>query len=503
MRTTIKARTLLLTLLLLLLSGPLAGRSFAQTSNGGGVPPANTLNPFGVNLLLDTEVEAVKVERTIFLAADANMGWIKQEFPWQDIEINAKGDFNDTRGGGSKSAWDKYDRIVGYAEQYKLNVVARLDKAPQWAGGVPGNAAAYYDFIEAFIKHYKGRIKYIQVWNEPNLSAEWLNGQVPDPAAYTSYLRGAYQRIKQLDPSIIVLSAPMAATTEPEGSVRGMNELTYWQGMYKAGAKDAFDVASANAYGLADAPDVAPDAGKLNFRRVELLHQVMENNGDGNKQIWFNEYGWNANPGPPKLSQEQTDYYRQVTPEQQAQYTVDGIKYARQNWPWAGVFFIWYLRQDGQRIADNDAQFYFALVNPDFSINPVYGAVKRAAEQFKANAAAPATPVPATFAPTPTGAPLPTSTSGSGGGILEPTVTNAPPAASSPTSPAAAIPSIVAGATATSTAAPASGNADSGNNGLVLIILVVVAAVALVGGVAFFLRGGGGNAGSNGGNARL
>lgn len=506
MQTSIIRRALLAVLLLVLLAGLLPGRSHAQTD--GGTAPGQVANPYGVNLLLDTEVEAVKVERTIALAAAANVGWIKQQFPWQDIEIAAKGDFTDKRSSEAKSAWDKYDRIVGYAEQYGVQVVARIDKAPQWAGGVPGNAAAYYDFLEAVLRHYNGRIKYIQVWNEPNLSDEWVPGQVPDPRQYTEFLRGAYQRIKQVDPSVFVISAPMAATTEPEGSTRGMNELTYWQRMYEAGAQDAFDIVSANAYGLADPPDALPSPETLNFRRVELLRQIMEQNGDGGKQVWFNEYGWNANPGPPKLSDNETLKYRQVTKEQQAQYTVDGITYARQNWPWAGVVFIWYLRQDGQRIPDTDSQYYFALVNPDFSTNPVYDAVAADAEKYR-NAPPPPTPVHATFAPTPTGELPPSSTPGGGGGILEPSATiEAVIATSIPTAAEPTATTAAAQPTATSVAAePTASNVavavpEGGSSGedssLPLILLAVLAVAATIGGVAYFMtRGGGSSPGSS------
>ena len=68
----------------------------------------------------------------------------------------------------------------------------------------------------------------------------------------------------------------------------------------------------------------------------------MVKNGDSNKAVWFNEYGWNASP--PDI----TDLpVGPGHPGTTGDYTVRGIEIARQNWPWAGVFTIWYLRQVG------------------------------------------------------------------------------------------------------------------------------------------------------------
>jgi hypothetical protein len=68
-----------------------------------------------------------------------------------------------------------------------------------------------------------------------------------------------------------------------------------------------------------------------------------------------------------------------VSEEEQAQWTVRGIAYARENWPWAGVFSIWYLRQVGD-IPRTDSRYYFRMVNVDFTPLPVYSAVQEAAK---------------------------------------------------------------------------------------------------------------------------
>ena len=67
-------------------------RSAAQSSIAHTDPP-----PFGVNTFLDQEVEPEKRERALRMIADAGFSWVRQSFPWADIEIHGKGDFEDRR----------------------------------------------------------------------------------------------------------------------------------------------------------------------------------------------------------------------------------------------------------------------------------------------------------------------------------------------------------------------------------------------------------------------
>ena len=340
--------------------------------------PNTDVNPYGANFFLDREVEAWKRDRTVRMAREAGIVWAKQEFSWEEIE-KRKNHYD----------WDKSDQIVATFERYGLQIIARLDRPPAWAHkdqsiaqAPPDNLDDYGDFVDAFVRRYRGRIHYIQIWNEPNIYPEWGNRPV-DPAGYAALLQIAYTRAKNADPNIHVLSAPLAITLgeswDPNApgsnQWRHMNDLDYLAAMYKAGAKDYFDILSANAFGLRSSPDEPPDPSKLNFERVVLDHQVMEQNGDTNKAVWVNEYGWNASPpdmDPSKL------LWGRVTEQQQADYTVRGIEEARAKWPWIGVFNIWYFRQVGDYSPD-DSTYYFRMVDVDFTPRLVYQKVKEVA----------------------------------------------------------------------------------------------------------------------------
>lgn len=374
------------TLILSPWTDPVAGQPPRQES----AIPLSDVNPYGVNVFLHKEVDSWKKEKTLDMAVDMGAGWIKQQFPWAEIEFS-KGNYYDTK--NNQSAWAKFDTIVDLAQQRGLRIIARLDSTPEWARTddsmspavrdalsgnakvppAPGHVIDFADFVSTFVSRYHGRVAAIQIWNEPNLHDEWPTGV--DAKSYVNLLSAGYLAAKHADPNVIVLAAPLATNKETLAFNGNLNELDYLQAMYYAGARPFFDVMSANAYGKDSPPEDPPSRDKLNFRRVELLRKVMERNDDSNKAIWFNEYGWNASPA--SMSPQDLPWGR-VTPEQQADYTVRGIEYARQYWPWAGVFTIWYLRQVGD-IPQTKSEYYFSMVNPEFVPQPVYSAVQQAA----------------------------------------------------------------------------------------------------------------------------
>jgi hypothetical protein len=345
--------------------------------------PNTDVNPYGANFFLAREVEPWKRDRTTEMAEQAGLGWAKQQFAWAEIEPLHKGEFIDPVSQGS--SWTKFDQIVDLYRDNGLQIIARLDRAPAWARPPdtrpetpPTNLADFGDFVYAFVTHFSGRIQYIQIWNEPNIYPEW-GEQAVDPVAYTRMLQIAYERAKEADPNVYVLAAPLAVTLgEPHpqpGKYRSMPDLLFLEKMYEAGARAYFDILSANAFGFDRPPDDPPDPNVLNFRRVELQREIMERYGDSQKAIWFNEYGWNA---APATFSDQALIWKRVSEEKQAEYTLSGIELARQQWPWAGVFNVWYFRQTGQQYTPAEAAYYFRMVDVDFTPRRVYDAVQDA-----------------------------------------------------------------------------------------------------------------------------
>lgn len=334
------------------------------------------VSPFGVNTFLEQEVEPEKVARALDLVREAGFRTIRQEFPWEDIEISAKGDYWDHK--WNQSAWAKYDRIVDMANERGLQIIARLDNPPAWARsgergqsiqGPPDRVEDFGDFVEAVVRRYRGKVRYYQIWNEPNLYHEWGDRPV-DAAAYTRLLQEAYRRAKAVDPDCVIISAGLAPTLEQ--GPQNLSDLTYLQRMYDAGARGSFDILGVMAYGLWTGPtDRRVDPQRTNFARPQLIRAIMVKNGDADKPIWAMEIGWNAMPA----SLTATPMFGRVSREQQAQFAVDAYERARRDWPWMGVLNYWFLKRASD--AEKDQPFYyFSLLEPDFAPWPAYGALK-------------------------------------------------------------------------------------------------------------------------------
>lgn len=315
-----------------------------------------TLNPkLGVHTRLTDEVEPIKVQRTFRMVREMGAPWAVEYFLWAAHEPSP-GVYD----------WSHADLVVDHAVNQGITLIARLGYVPEWAR--PAQAThlyldeAGYDafarFVAAFVEHFRGRVKYIVVWNEPNLSQEW-GYRTPDPAGYTELLRRAYLAAKTANPDVRVLGGALAPTLAPAGSEWAFNDLDYLQGMYNAGAAPYFDLLAAHSYGWIFDPDEPPSADAVNYRRVELLRDVMVRNGDGAKHIIITEAGWNDHPRWTKA----------VRPAQRAAYTVRAYERALSQWPWVDAVCMWAFRYPRPAGTYQD---YYTFVNEDFEPKPLY-----------------------------------------------------------------------------------------------------------------------------------
>lgn len=349
-------------------------------------PMAHTdVNPFGVNTFLQIEVEPAKRERQMQMIAEAGFGWIRQQFPWEDIEIHGRGDFEDRRNVdaiGVVDAWAKYDQIVALAEQYGVRIIARIDNPPAWthadpnigAFAPPDDIQDYVNFASAVAERYRGRIQHYQIWNEPNIFPEWGNQPV-DPEAYTDMLCRTYRALKAIDPEIVVISAALSPTVAltPEN----LNEFIFLQRMYDAGAADCFDILSAQAYGFFSGPtDRRLRSVVINFPRHLYLRDLMVANGDADKPVWISEAGWNPIDSPevpPDVTGREN--FGVVTREQAADYMVQAYQRMQEEWSWVGVMNLWFFKRPDES-ERGQSWYYFRMVEPDFTPLPIYDAIR-------------------------------------------------------------------------------------------------------------------------------
>ncbi len=345
--------------------------------------PLAAVSPFGVNTFLQSEVEVVKRKRSLEMARQAGFVFIRQEFPWEDIEFHGKGDFIDRRNDpNGVDAWAKYDNIVALAEAQGITIIARLSNPPAWTRALPeeqtgtlappDNYQDFVDFATAVAGRYQGRIRYYQIWNEPNGNGEWGHHQPVNPEQYASFLCLAYDAIKAVDPQAVVLAGALTPTVEL--SPANVNDLVFLQRMYNAGAGRCFDVMSAQGYGLwSGAQDQRLRPTVINFPHHLFIRDVMVRHGDAEKPIWISEMGWNVAPA------DIYPHFGRVTEAQQAQYAIEAYQRTQAEWPWVGVNAYWFLKRADDREV-GEAFYYFRLLEPDFTPLPVYESLAAQAE---------------------------------------------------------------------------------------------------------------------------
>jgi hypothetical protein len=320
-----------------------------------------TLNAkMGVHTRLTDEVEPWKIKRTLEMVREMGAPWIVEYFPWAYVE-ERKGSYN----------WVHADQVVEHANRQGLTVIARLGFAPEWArpkGTTPlyldeEHFVDFADFAARFVQRYAGKVPYVIIWNEPNLSLEW--GYAPvDAANYVAMLRTVYPALKAANPGVQVLAGALAPTVAPAGSPDGVNDLVYLQQLYDLGAAPFFDLLAIHAYGWYFDPDepAAPDV--IDFRRAELLRAIMVANGDGAKAAIITEAGWNDHPR----------WTRAVRPAQRIAYTMRAYEIAQNEWPWLQALCFWAFRYPWDTKSYQD---YYTFVGTDFEPKPIYSEVQR------------------------------------------------------------------------------------------------------------------------------
>ena len=380
-RSSASIRVLFLLVLLLLLA-VLAGTALVASHQAAtrGIPPglpepiADADVPLHcVNAALHATSPSLPLEQALDLVADGGFVWVRQSFPWALLEP-APGRYD----------WAPWDRMVEETTARGLRLIAVLERPPDWAGSPPA-PADFARFAGAVAARYGDRLRYYQIWHNPNLRDGW--GDRPHPAQYAELLRQAALALRAADPDARILLGSLAPTVErgPEN----LSEVRFLEELYTAGAAPYFDVVTAQAYGFETGPeDRRVDEGVLNFSRAVLIREVMEAHGDGGKALWVSHFGWNS---LPSAWEDVPSIWGTVDERAQAEYTIGALERARREWPWAGAMCISHLQPDlslpapGAGTPDARRHWGFALVGPDGAPRPVYDAVAQWARRTPAN----------------------------------------------------------------------------------------------------------------------
>lgn len=180
------------------------------------------------------------------LVVEHHFRWVKQQVRWADLE------FLDNR--LRRIRWECLDALVSEAEKRNLRIMLSVVTTPRYLRpfgtktslGPPRDLQAWAGFLDALVKRYKGRIHAIEVWNEPNLDAEWEEGVSAE--SYLRLLRVAYVVIKRQDPNIMVIHAGLAPMNHDKPPYY-WNDITFLERLSDQGGFLWFDCLGYHANG--------------------------------------------------------------------------------------------------------------------------------------------------------------------------------------------------------------------------------------------------------------
>jgi hypothetical protein len=280
----------------------------------------------------------------IELVARAGFRWVKQQVRWDEIE-GVRGAF----------AWKCVDDVVDLAHAKGLKVLLSVTTAPRWArtwtAGEPGppDADLLAGFLTEMVKRYNGRIHAIEIFNEPNLAVEW--GDNLNPGYYVQMLIAASQAIKQVDAHILVISAGLAPTRWNDWGT-AIDDLEY---MRRIGTDAAYYADCVGAH-FNDGTS-SPQAPGSPFDQLVTSYRTLVGQS---KPVCLTEFGiaTPVNGKAPKGFQ----WAARTTPEQQAQWLADGIRWTQAHPGLVRLVIVWnlnYYSDDGDPNSLYSQQFPF------------------------------------------------------------------------------------------------------------------------------------------------
>ncbi|MDO8589917.1 MAG: cellulase family glycosylhydrolase [bacterium] len=202
------------------------------------------------------------------IVQDLGVKWLRLDIPWTDIEP-AEGTFK----------WAGVDLGMRELEKRNIGLLAIINHPPDWVWGRDTTLAqnAAKSFGKAIAARYKGRIKYYEAFNEPNLPGFgfFREGERVNVKTYVAYLSGLNAGIREADPAALIVLGGLSSDENNISRKQFIAELS------QNGAGDCFDIFAFHPYGYED--------GYLDSLHSELKETIKSLGLE--KPIWFNELG--------------------------------------------------------------------------------------------------------------------------------------------------------------------------------------------------------------------
>lgn len=238
---------------------------------------AQDARPFGVCAHLQGGSEHAALPHNVEMMERAGIQSIRADFSWGSVSW-ADGKWN----------YSRQDRVVEEAERAGCELLIPLVYSVKWADPAYRHLDKWGEYVDKTVSRYKDRIRYWEVWNEPNL--KW---DKPNPGEYATLLRESYKRIKAIDPKLTVVYGGLS-----------LIPFDYLEATLKAGAGKCCDVMNIHPYRERMNTMGAFEAYAAD---IDSVRRMMTRYGIGGMPLWSTEMGW---PTALSVGEETKDLFK-------------------------------------------------------------------------------------------------------------------------------------------------------------------------------------------------
>lgn len=187
--------------------------------------------------------------------------------------------------------WTKLDAYVDAAQAHGVEVTLVLGSTPRWASARPDEPCSYGhgcaaepvdlvdwdDYVRTVVTRYRGRIRYYELWNEPQFTE--TEKVAPGKAAFWSGSAAAMMELGWHASAILRVADPQARLLAP-GVVNGSQRL---QAFFEAGGGRFTDIASYHFY--TERPEDVPGL-------ASMVRGWLTRGGISDVPLWNTEMGY-------------------------------------------------------------------------------------------------------------------------------------------------------------------------------------------------------------------
>uniref|UniRef100_A0A7V3KPT5 Glycoside hydrolase family 5 domain-containing protein n=1 Tax=candidate division WOR-3 bacterium TaxID=2052148 RepID=A0A7V3KPT5_UNCW3 len=300
---------------------------------------AQEISPFGMGIY-PGRFSPNKLSKVLKLANAAGIKWTRMDFYWPEIEP-WQGNFS----------WDQLDWQVDSVRAHSIKILGILGFTPEWVSHYAPTTIEQRElfghYVYETVKHFKGRVDYWEIWNEPNGGSFWKPR--PNVEDYTKLLKIAYIEAKKGNPNCTVL-APGLSNMDTD----------FIEGIYEHGGGKYFDVFSFHPYPSYSwgPPDVNLVWGAKAIRKIMCRYGKV-------KPFWISEFGYSTRVSGVPEEMQAVNLVRGY---------VQGIALHFEDIMWYDFI------DDGVDIQDNEMSW--GVLNHDYIPKPSYAAYKKMTEML-------------------------------------------------------------------------------------------------------------------------